>query len=96
MKEALNHELVLKKVRTVIKFKQEAWLNPFIDTNTELRKNAKNDFKKDFFNLTNNVVFGKTIENVRKYRDITLVTTKERTNGQTRTKTKLSNKKSFS
>ena len=71
LKQALHHRLILKKLRKVIQFNQEAWLKPYIDMNTKVKTDAKNDFEEYFFTkLMNNAVFGKTIENVRKQRDI--------------------------
>ena len=79
-KKALNHGLVLKKVHSAISFRQQAWLKPCIDLNTELRKNAKNEFEKYFYKLKINSIYGKTVQNDRKHRDIRLVTTEAKRN----------------
>ena len=54
LKQALNHGLILKKMHGVIQLNQEAWLKAYIDINTNFRKEAKNNFEKDFFKLMNN------------------------------------------
>ena len=70
----------MQEGHNVIEFNQEEWLKPYIEMNTKLRTEAKNDFENGFFKLMNNVVFGKTIENVRKHRDNEMTTTHERRN----------------
>ena len=59
LKQALDQGLILKKVHRVIKFNENVWLKPFIDMNSELRKNTRNYFEKYFFKLINNAIFGK-------------------------------------
>ena len=71
---------MLKTVHKVIQFNQKLWLKPFIDINTKLRTKARNDFEKDVSKLMNNSVFGKTMENVRKDRNVKPATTDRRRN----------------
>ena len=66
LKQVLNHGLVLKKVHKMIKFNKKAWPKPYIDMNNKLRSKAENNFKKYFFKLMGNAVFGKNQEKIQK------------------------------
>ena len=75
--QALKHGLILERIHQSIEFNQSAWMKPYINFNIQLRTQEKNDFEKDFFKLMNNSVFGKTMENIRKHRNIRLITNAE-------------------
>jgi hypothetical protein len=71
----LYHSLGLRvtKIHRAVRFRQEAWMAPYIQMNTDLRAKASSEFEKDFFKLMNNSVFGKTMENLRKRIRVDLV-----------------------
>ena len=76
--QCLKAGLKLKKIHRGIKFIESEWIKLYIDKNTNLRTQAKNNFEKDFFKLMINSVFGKTMENIRNRVNVKLVNTEER------------------
>lgn len=75
LKLALQHGLILKKIHHILKFRQSAWMKPYIELNTNMRTKATSQFEKNYYKLMNNAIFGKCMENVRKRLDICLRTT---------------------
>ena len=72
-------ELGLKvtKVNRVLRFKQAKWLKPYIEVNTQKRKQATNKCDQDFYKLMSNSVYGKLCESKRNRLKVSLVRTEE-------------------
>ena len=77
LEQALKHGLVLEHISRAIESYSRLGVKEYIDFNAKLRTAAANDFEKDFYKLMNNAVFGRTMENIRKHRNIKLITSRE-------------------
>lgn len=75
LKLYMEYGLELKHIYQILKFDQSCWLKPYIDYTTKHRMNADNQFDINFFKLVINAMFGKTMEDKRKRRNIELVNT---------------------
>ena len=63
----------ITKVLKILTFEEKSFLKDYIDLNTNFRKHSKNDLEKDLFKLMNNVIFGKSMENVLNRSNIKLI-----------------------
>lgn len=73
LKQAVELRMVITKIYKAIRFRQKPWLKPYIDFNSNKRKNAKNEFKKRLLELMTNTNNERTLENQRKHVIIRLI-----------------------
>ena len=73
LKQAVDAGLILTKIHRVIEFKQKPWMKDFIDFNINKRKESKNEFEKGFFEILCNATYGRTLMNLRKRQNISLI-----------------------
>ena len=73
LKQAVDAGLILTKIHRVIEFKQKPWMKDFIDFNINKRKESKNEFEKGFFKIMCNATYGRTLMNLRKRQNISLI-----------------------
>ena len=73
----LSKGLILEEIYKTLEFNHSDWLKPYIEFNTEKRKQAKTSFEKDFYKLMNNAVYGKTMEDVRNHIEAKVVTSEK-------------------
>jgi len=72
--QCIRHDLCITKIHRILQFAQSSWLREYIELNINFRTRANNKFKKNLYKLMNNAIFGKTMENVRNYVDVRLLT----------------------
>lgn len=65
--------MVVTKVHRVLQFNQSNWLEPYVTFCTQKRAQSKNDFEKDFYKLLVNSLYGKFIQNNRKFKKVVAV-----------------------
>lgn len=73
----IDNGMIPGKIHRILQFKQEPWLEPYIEMNTKLRQQSKSPFERDMYKLMNNAVYGKTMENLWNRHEVKICWTKE-------------------
>ncbi|XP_054270714.1 uncharacterized protein LOC128991659 [Macrosteles quadrilineatus] len=77
LQQAIENGLRVTRIHRVIRFKQSAWLKPYVTMNTELRQRAANKFEVEMFKLMVNAVYGMSLQNVRKHQDLKIASSRK-------------------